>query len=47
MATRENVLPYDRPKLSKVGAIVCVDAAFVMATETYHGILIWIAYTQF
>ena len=24
MATRENVLPYDRPKLSKVGNIVCV-----------------------
>ena len=33
MATMENVLPYDRPKLSKVGAIVPVDALVVMATE--------------
>ena len=33
MATMENVLPYDRPKLSKVGAIVSVDALVVMATE--------------
>ena len=33
MATMENVLPYDRPKLSKVGAILPVDALVVMATE--------------